>query len=478
VPERTRSTQSGEAAAQPLQTSTEILRRNRQYLPGGVTSMNRSVAPEIVFTRASGAYMWDAEGRRYIDYHAAFAPFFLGHQHPHVREAIEQVLRDGAPLSGSGTTVLEGQAAALLCEHIPAVESLVFLNTGSEATAQALRLARAVTGREHVIVTLGGYNGWFDDVARAVMPPLPEVGARVSPGEYRFVPMGAGIPPAHRERTHVINFNDLESVRYVCERYPIAALMTEPILHNIGVVKPQPGYLEGLRRLADEFGFQLIFDEVKTGFRHALGGYSAICGVRPDLVVYGKALASGYPLAVLGGRRELISLFAHADPTLRPLLAGTYNGHPVSLAAAIGTIEVLLEGDGAVYRRVEQLSAQLEAGLNSLFAEFGITATISRQGSAFAVYLMDHHPRDWHDLATHHAFEADRTWRRALIDRGVYVFPEATKQCSVSSAHSTADIEFTLEQMRATLPVLAVATEGVMRRGAAAPALAPITRGG
>ncbi|MEX2661673.1 MAG: aminotransferase class III-fold pyridoxal phosphate-dependent enzyme [Vicinamibacterales bacterium] len=422
--------------------------------------MNRSVVPELVFTRAAGAYMWDAEGRRYVDYHAAFAPFFLGHNHPRVVAAIEKVLHDGSSLPGSGTTVLEGQVAETLCEHIAAVESLVFLNTGSEATAQALRLARAVTGRDHVIVTLGGYNGWFDDVARTVMPSLAETGPRRSPGEYPFIPMGAGIPAAHRDHTHVVNFNDLDSVRHVCERHPIAALMTEPILHNVGVVKPEAGYLEGLRQLADEYGFKLIFDEVKTGFRHAFGGYSALCGVTPDLVVYGKAVASGYPLAVLGGRRDLLSYFIHPDPMMRPLLAGTYNGHPVSLAAAGATLALLLEDDGAVYRYVETLGARLEAGARRLLLEFGITATISRQGSAFAIYFLDHVPRDWHDLAAHHPFEPDRQWRRALIARGVYFFPEATKQCSISAAHTMADIDFTLEQMRETLPLLAAALRG------------------
>lgn len=432
--------------------------------------MNRMVVPELVFTRAAGAHMWDVEGRRYVDYHAAFAPFFLGHNHPRVIGAIEKVLHDGTTLPGTGTTVLEGQVAELLCRHIAAVESLVFLNTGSEATAQALRLSRAVTGRDHVIVTLGGYNGWFDDVARTVMPSLADTGPHVSPGEYRFIPMGAGIPAAHREHTHVVNFNDLESVRYVCERYPIAALMTEPILHNVGVVKPLPRYLQGLRQLADEYGFTLIFDEVKTGFRHALGGYSALSGVTPDLVVYGKAVASGYPLAVLGGKRELISYFVHPDPSLRPLLAGTYNGHPVSLAAALATLEVLLEDDGAVYRHVEQLAAHFERGARTLLSDVGLTATICRQGSAFAIYFMDHAPRDWHDLVAHHLFEPDRQWRRALIDRGVYFFPEATKQCSISAAHTIGDIDFTLEQMRETLPHLAATTND------AAPAVSLRTR--
>ena len=433
------------------QRSLDILRRNATHIPGGVVSMNRKTSPELVFVRAAGAYMWDADDRRYLDYHAAFAPYFLGHNHPHVIDGINRVLHDGTSLPGTGTTVLEGRLAELLCDHIDVVENVVFLNTGSEATAQALRLARSVTGRDHVIVTLGGYNGWFDDVARSVMPSLAECGERVSPGEYRFIPMGAGIPQAHRAHTHVINFNDLDSVRYVCERYPVAALMTEPILHNIGVVKPVPGYLSGLRQLADEYGFLLIFDEVKTGFRHALGGYSALSAVTPDLVVYGKAVASGMPLAVLGGRRDILSYFAHQDPARRPLLAGTYNGHPLSLASALSTIEVLLEDDGAVYRHVEQLGAQLQEGAEAMLAEMGILGTVCRQGSAFTIYFMDHAPLDWHDLAANHPMEVDREWRRALIDEGIYFFPEATKQCSISVAHTAADIEFTLRQMRTTL---------------------------
>jgi glutamate-1-semialdehyde 2,1-aminomutase len=441
------------------QTSADILRHNLRFIPGGVVSMNRKVAPELVFLRGEGAYMWDAEGKKYVDYHGAFAPLFLGHNHPRVTAAVVEVLKDGTTLPGTGTTLLEGTLAELLCEHIEAVENVVFLNTGSEATAQALRLARAATDRDHVIVTLGGYNGWFDDVARSVMPALAETGPRVSPGEYRFVPMGAGIPLAHRAHTHVINFNDLESVRYVCERYPVAALITEPVLHNIGVVQPSPGYLQGLRQLADEYGFVLIFDEVKTGFRHAFGGYSALCGVMPDLVVYGKAVASGFPLAVLGGRRDLLAYYAHPEPRRRPLLAGTYNGHPVSLAAAVATLAVLLEEDGAVYRHVEQLGRQFEEGAQALLSAGGLTATVCRQGSAFSIYFMDHAPSDWHDLLAHHPFEFDRTWRRALIDRGVYFFPEATKQCSISTAHTADDVEFTLGQMRETLRAMSPVTE-------------------
>ncbi len=434
--------------------SAAILAHNRQFIPGGVVSVNRATSPEIVFAKGQGAYIWDAEGNRYIDYHAAFAPHFLGHNEPHITEAVSKVLCDGASLFGTGTTELEGCLAELICRHVPAVESIQLLNTGSEATYQAMRVARAVTGRDHVIVMQGGYNGWHNDVACNLMTPLAALGPRVSPGEYRFLPISAGIPEAHRALVHAVNFNDLESVDYVCEKYPVAALITEPILQNVGIVKPKAGYLEGLRRLADRHGFVLIFDEVKTGFRHALGGYSSLAGVRPDLAVYGKAIANGYPIAVIGGRRELMDYFVHPDGSKRVLLAGTYNAHPVPVAAAIATIERLLMNDGEVYRHTGALGARIERGITGIVRELGLTATLVRQGSAFCLYFMDHAPEDWHDLAANHDFAFDERFRRDLIGRGVYFFPLATKQCSISAAHTTEDIDFTLSAVRESLGAL------------------------
>jgi glutamate-1-semialdehyde 2,1-aminomutase len=248
-----------------------IFLANRRSIPGGVVSVNRAVQPEIVFVRGSGARIWDADGNEYIDYHAAFAPHFLGHNDPYVNDAVHKALCDGESLFGCGTTIFEGRLAELICHNIPWVQSVQFLNTGSEATYQAIRVARAATGRGHIIVMQGGYNGWHNDVACNLMTPLTDIGPRVLPGEYAFVPISAGIPVEHRSLVHPINFNDLASVRYVCERHPVAALIVEPVLQNVGVVLPEPGYLEGLRSLADELGFILIFDEVKTGFRHALG---------------------------------------------------------------------------------------------------------------------------------------------------------------------------------------------------------------
>lgn len=434
-------------AAATETASQRILEKSKQYIPGGVNSLNRVVEPAIAFRRAEGAYLWDADGRRYLDYHAAFAPYFLGHNPPQITRRVIDALEAGASLYGAGATEIECQLAELLCTNVEALDKVVILNTGSEADAAAIRLSRAATGREHIICMQGGYNGQSDDLACNVMTPLDQIGPRVSPGEYRFIPLGAGTSQHLAGTTHVVNFNDLDSVRYVCEHYSIAALITEPILQNIGIVPPMPGYLEGLRVLADRYGFVLIFDEVKTGFRHAFGGYSAISGVRPDLVVYGKAVANGYPLAILGGKSELMDLLAHPDTAKRPFLAGTYNGHPVPVAAAIATVECLLAGDGEVYRTTERLGAMMQQGIEGLLRRRGVEGVVSRQGSAFAIYFMNHIPVDWHDLAADHDFARDRALRIKLIEHGVYFFPLPTKQCSISAAHTDADIAFTLEQL-------------------------------
>jgi glutamate-1-semialdehyde 2,1-aminomutase len=435
--------------------SASILTQNRRFIPGGVVSTNRATTPAIVFVKAIGAEMWDADGNRYIDYHAAFAPHLLGHNDPYVTQAVERTLSNHASLYGSGTTTLEGRLAAMIVELASPVESVQLLNTGSEATAQAIRLSRAATGRDHIIVMQGGYNGWHDDVCGNLMTPLDELGPRVSPGEYPFAPMSAGIPKARQEQIHAVNFNDLASVEYVCERHPVAGLITEPILQNIGIVHPQPGYLEGLRRLADRYGFVLIFDEVKTGFRHGVGGMAEIAGVRPDLVVYGKALASGYPIAALGGRRELMEMYVDPDPRRRVLLAGTYNAHPVPTAAAIATLERLTSNDGEVYRHTQGLGELMERGLTAALADLGVMTTVCRQGSAFCIYFMDHAPVDWHDLASNHDFDLDLKMRRELVDRGIYFFPLATKQCSISFAHTEEQVAATVSAVTETLEALA-----------------------
>lgn len=443
--------ESPRSASGPSDKSKQVFEHNRKYIPGGVMSLPRRADPELAFERADGAYMWDADGNRYLDYHAAFAPIVLGHNDPHVNGAVLAAIARGVSLFGSGTNSLEGQLAELMCTHIPVCEMVQILNTGTEATMGAIRLARAFTGRDHVVVMQGGFNGSHNDVACNVLTPLDVIGPRVSPGEYKYVPLGAGVPAAHAQLVHVVNFNDLDSVRYVCERYPIAALITEPILQNIGILKPQPGYLSGLRELADKYGFVLIFDEVKTGFRYSLGGYAEVSGVRPDLAVYAKAIANGYPISALVGKRELMQLIADPNPAKRPFVAGTYNGHPIPVAAAIATIERLLAGNGEVYRKIDDLGKKIQTGIESILRATGITGIVARQGSAFCIYFMDHAPRDWHDLASHHDFPRDLRMRRRMIEKGIYFFPVETKQCSISAAHTEEDIAQTLTALEDSL---------------------------
>ena len=425
--------------------SKALFVRNRRVIPGGMVSLNRRVEPEIAFVRGVGAYVWDVDGNRYIDYHGGFGPHLLGHAAPEVEAAVREALNEGWTLMGSGTTPWEGRAAELLCECVPTLDKVQLTTSGSEATYHALRLSRAFTGRDHIVVMQGGYNGWHDDVACNVMTPLEKLGSRSRGGEYPFVPLSAGLPSHVASRVHVVEFNDLESVAWAFATYPVACLITEPILQNIGVVMPRPGYLQGLRDLCDRHGVVLVFDEVKTGFRHALGGYQSLVGVRPDLSTFGKALANGYPLGAIGGKAAIMNGFDHPDPDRRVLIAGTYNGHPIPTAAAIATMETLLRDQATLYPRLERLGARMQQGLERSFDQHGIEAVVARQGSAFCVYFMDHPPRDWYEVAQHHDMSRDTGYRRALIDRGVYHFPMPTKQGSISAAHTEADIDFTME---------------------------------
>ncbi len=425
--------------------SKDLFVKNRRVIPGGMVSLNRRVEPEIAFVRGSGAYVWDADGNRYLDYHAGFAPYLLGHNVPEVEDAVRRAMDEGWTLMGSGTTPWEGRAAELLCECVPTLDKVQLTTTGSEATYHALRLSRAYTGRDHIVVMQGGYNGWHDEVACNVMTPLEKLGPRVTGGEYPYQPLSAGIPSQVASRVHVVEYNDLESVAWAFRNYPVACLITEPILQNIGVVKPRPGYLEGLRSLCDEHGVVLIFDEVKTGFRHALAGYQSLVGVRPDLATFGKAIANGHPLGAIGGKAEIMDFFDHPDLAKRVLIAGTFNGHPIPIAAAIATMEILLRDRDTIYPRLEALGARMQAGLEQAFQRHGIVAHVARQGSAFCVYFMDHAPQNWYDLAQHHAMARDTRYRRALVERGIYHFPLPTKQGSISSAHTEADIDMTLE---------------------------------
>jgi glutamate-1-semialdehyde 2,1-aminomutase len=438
--------------AQSKERSEEIIARSRKYIAGGVVSLNRKVVPNIVFERALGSKIYDPSGNEYIDYHAAFAPMLLGHNYAPVNDAAIRSLSEGWSLMGSGTTLWESRLSELICESVPSLDLIQITNTGSEATAHAIRLSRAYTGKDDVILCLGGYNGWHNEVARTVLPALKDIGPRKVAATYRFDALSAGIPESTKKHVHVVNFNDLASVEYALKKYPVACVLTEPVLQNIGVVKPIEGYLEGLVSLCEQYGAVCIFDEVKTGFRTGLGGYQGYCGVAPHLSVFGKAIANGFPMGVVGGKRDIMELFDAEDPRRRVLIAGTYNAHPVNTAAAIATIECLKDPD--VYAKIDDRSRQLYAGLQELFGEKGIPYCLVSNTSAFCVYFCAEQPRDLHDILQAHDFDLDRRYRAALIKRGIYHFPAACKQGSVSYGHTDEDIARTLETTRTVLSLI------------------------
>ncbi|MBS7703608.1 aspartate aminotransferase family protein [Chelatococcus asaccharovorans] len=426
------------------ETVAEAVARRRQYIAGGTMSINRAIGPAKLFVRAKGAYIWDAEGNAYIDYHAGFAPYLFGHGDKDIDDAVIAAIGSGASLIGAGTMPWEAEIAEMLVEAVPGLEQIQLTSTGSEAVSYALRLARAATGRDTVVVMQGGYNGWSDYVSYNLMDPGDVVADHREGDEYPLRVTTAGIPKVIDTTVRVIEYNDLAAAERVLARGDVAALILEPVLQNVGVVKPLPGYLEGLRELCDRYGTVLIFDEVKTGFRHALGGYQAIAGVRPDLCTFGKAVANGYPMGVVGGRREIMALCNDPDPGRRVIIAGTYNGHPVNVAAARASLLRLKARERDVYSELERLGARMQAGIEAIFARRNYPTTFVRQGSAFALYFMDHAPRNWRDIALHNDNERDLAYRRAMIEAGVFHFPAATKQSSISLAHTDDDIDRTL----------------------------------
>lgn len=428
---------------EPLSRFDQIFQEANKYIAGGVVSLNRKVEPRIAFREGKGSKIYDVEGKEYIDYHAAFAPHFLGHNYEYVNNAVLDVIKHGLSLIGSGTNELEVKLAKMLCNAVPSLDLVQITNTGSEATAHAIRLSRAFTGKEHIILTLGGYNGWHNDVARAVMPSLEQIGPFIDCGEYPFIPSSAGIPDDVKSKVHIVNFNDLESVELIMRKYPVACILTEPVLQNVGVVLPKDGYLQGLVDLCNKYESVCVFDEVKTGFRSALGGYQSIAGVTPHLSVFGKAVANGYPLGVVGGKREIMELFDATDPHKKVLIAGTYNAHPINTAASIATLEIL--NNPEVYKKIQQISNRLYTGLEPIFHEHGIEISLAKNTSAFCVYFSEKLPENLHDILENTDFKMDVAYRHGLIKHGIYHIPLACKQGSVSYAHTVADIDRTLE---------------------------------
>ena len=414
--------------------SQELYEQACQVLPGGVNSSLRNVVPHLVFKQTHGAILVDVDGNEYIDYQAAFGPPLLGHNHPEVNHRVAEALR-GALLPGVGTIELEIEVARKIKQHVPSAEKVLLCNTGSEATYHAIRVSRAVTGRKKLIKFQGCYHGMHDYVLRNIISPPDKVG-KLDPGS-------AGILPEVLEQTLVCTYNDLDDVERTlsAHRGDVAAIILEPIPHNIGCVLPKPGFLEGLRQLTTAHGCVLIFDEVITGFRHHLGGYQAICGVTPDLTTLGKAIANGFPMAALAGKAEIMDRFKTRTGG-DTFFAGTFNGNAIGCAATLATIEILEREP--VYEHTFRLATRLRKGLSEIHQRLGIRATVAGFGSIFLTYFMEGPIENYTDLLRNDEARFVE-YRRKLIDRGIFKMPVNLKRNHVSYAHTDAHVDQTLQ---------------------------------
>jgi glutamate-1-semialdehyde 2,1-aminomutase len=352
---------------------------------------------------------------------------------------------DGPDLTGAGLVELEIRLAETLCRHVPSAERVLLCNSGSEATYHAVRLARAVTGRKKLIKFQGCYHGWHDYLCMNVISPRERMGQRD--------PLSAGTLEESIAHTLVLTFNNLDEVDDTLrrERGQIAGIILEPIAHNIGCVLPKSGFLSGLRELATLHGALLIFDEVVTGFRHGLAGYQGYCAVAPDLTTLAKSMANGYPCAALCGKREYMDRF-QTQVGGDVFFAGTYNGHPIAVAGALATIEELERRQ--VYERTFAIGGMMARELTGMLQRYRMRAHVAQFGSVFVLYFLEPPVENYSDLLRNDT-DRDLRFRRAMIERGVFMLPLALKRNHISACHSEADVSRTLEAAEDVLRALA-----------------------
>jgi glutamate-1-semialdehyde 2,1-aminomutase len=413
---------------------SDLAARAAAVIPGGVNSGQRRVPglEELVIAATSGATFTDGDGNTYTDYHAAFGPPLLGHNDPDVDAAVAATAR-AVGLMGVGVSEVEVELAERICELVPSAERVLLTETGSEATFHALRVARAATGRRHVIKFQGCYHGWHDSVAMNVISLPENVGKKD--------PLSKGVLPEVIDATIVCRFNDADDVERALTDHDVAAIILEPIPHNIGAVLPKPGFLERLRELATKHGAVLVFDEVITGFRHGLGGYQSIAGVTPDLTTLGKAMGNGWPVSALAGKADLMEMFS-TTPGRPAFFAGTFNGHPPTAAAALATIDKLQREP--VHEHVFALGERTRQGLRELYARLEVPVWVSGFGSVFVTYFIEGEPSSYDDLLANDV-ELFTGYRRELMKHGIFELPLNLKRSHFSYAHTDDDVDRLLE---------------------------------
>ena len=413
--------------------SRQLFRRAQERIPGGVNSPARafkSVGGDPPFlVRADGAHLWDADGNEYLDYVGSWGPMLLGHRHPAVIAAIEEALAGGT--SFGAPTEREVEMAELLAETVPSIEMVRLVNSGTEATMSALRIARGFTGRDLAVKFEGNYHGHVDSLLVKAGSGLATLGISDS----------AGVPAGFAGTTIPLPYNSVEAVEqaFHAQGENIAAVIVEPVAGNMGCVPPQPGFLEALRAFCSRYGAVLIFDEVMTGFRVALGGAQERFGVTPDMTTLGKVIGGGLPVGAFGGRSEIM---AAAAPLGDVYQAGTLSGNPLATAAGLAALR-LLRGAPDVYEKLEVLGTRLQEGAAAAAASAGVALTVNRVGSMITFFFTDREVCDWSGAASSDTRQFAGFFRR-MLESGIYLPCSQFEAAFVSAAMTQNDIDGTI----------------------------------
>ncbi|GAB4364355.1 MAG: glutamate-1-semialdehyde 2,1-aminomutase [Methylohalobius crimeensis] len=416
-----------------MKSSRQLFDAAQQYIPGGVNSPVRAFkgvdGTPLFFDRAKGPFMYDVEGRRYIDYVGSWGPMILGHAHPEVLATVMAVAEKG--LSFGAPTELEVQMARALCDRVPSMDTVRMVNSGTEATMSAIRLARGFTGREKIVKFEGCYHGHADSLLVKAGSGALTLG----------VPSSPGVPAGLAEHTLTLPFNDSVAVRELFQQLgsKIACIIVEPVAGNMNCIPPQPGFLQTLREVCTRYASVLIFDEVMTGFRVAMGGAQALYDVHPDLTTLGKIIGGGMPVGAFGGRREIME---HLAPTGPVYQAGTLSGNPVAMAAGLKTVELLSES--GFYDRLAEKTEALTQGLKERAEAHGIRLRANQVGSMFGLFFTAAEEVSCFDEVMACDLATFKRFFHGMLEEGVYLAPSAFEAGFVSAAHDDDTLTATL----------------------------------
>ncbi len=417
-----------------VKRSRELFEEAKKYIPGGVNSPVRAFksvgdTPRFI-AKAKGSHVWDVDGNEYVDYVCSWGPMILGHAHPKVVEAVKEQAEKGT--SYGAPTELEVELAKMIVELVPSVEKVRMVNSGTEATMSAIRLARGYTGRNKVIKFEGGYHGHVDALLVKAGSGLTTFGVPTSPG----------IPEDFAKHTITVPFNDIDALKRVIDEVgdDVAAVIMEPVMANAGLIIPEPGFLEAVREITEKRGIVLIFDEVITGFRLSLGGAQEYFGITPDLSCFGKIIGGGLPVGAFGGKGEIMDYLAPEGPVYQ---AGTLSGNPLAMAAGIATLKELQKP--GVYEELREKTEKFSEGLKEAAKSAGVSGRVSFKQieSISIIYFTPVDVKNYQDALTSNT-EAYAAFFRKMLEEGIYLAPSQFEVAFMSTAHTDQDIEKTV----------------------------------